>query len=248
MSQGQKSKIWVMVGLILLTGFFLPIFFGEPRMVKDQHGGDPWRNIIYDFQTLFTGVLAVGAAAFTIIQSRAIDERQQRRHEQLFDLQVRPDRLRLARAWGKVRYLITLKSSIESVTFPFVLPGAEPIAEPYRAAVVASELLTSLTLDRLRDKEVENVRDLFDGQMHNAFNGLEVHLRILVSTLKRMVVNVGMPVEVEISPLSFTVTPYTLEKRREDFSRVHKEREMVLEILDDFITGFEQLVEEYKVV
>lgn len=247
MSRDHKAKIWVMLGLILLVVFFLPIFFGQERVVEGQHGGDSWRNIIYDFQTLFTGVLAVGAAAFTIIQSRAIDARQQQRHEQLFDLQVRPDRLRLARAWGKIDSLITLKSSIETMGFPLVTPGEEPLTMPHRNAIIGLQLLISLASDTLADKQVENVRDLFDGEMHNAFNGLGFQLKSLNSMLKRMAYDVGKPVEVETSPNSFAAIPYTLEKRKMDFQGVHKKREMVLEILDVFIIGFELLAKEYKI-
>ncbi|RVK13459.1 hypothetical protein [Sinorhizobium meliloti] len=67
----------------LLAVLILPAIFGEPPTFDDRRGGDPWRNFVYDFQTLITGVLAVGAAVATIQQMRASDALQVRLHQQL---------------------------------------------------------------------------------------------------------------------------------------------------------------------
>ncbi|QHG74447.1 hypothetical protein [Ensifer adhaerens] len=55
---------------------------GEPRKVEGESGGNHLRNILYDFQTLITGALAVGAALATIWQMQTSDKLQERRHRQ----------------------------------------------------------------------------------------------------------------------------------------------------------------------
>lgn len=52
------------------------VLFGEAPTIAGREGGDPLRNLIYDFQTLITGVLALLAAGWTIAQMHAIDVRQ----------------------------------------------------------------------------------------------------------------------------------------------------------------------------
>lgn len=51
-----------------------------------------------DWQTLITGVLAVFAAGWTVMQMAATDITAERRHNQLYALSIRADRLRVERA------------------------------------------------------------------------------------------------------------------------------------------------------
>lgn len=68
---------------MLAVAIVFPAVFGEAPTFSDRSGGDPWRNFVYDFQTLITGVLAVGAGFATIWQMRISDALQERRHQQL---------------------------------------------------------------------------------------------------------------------------------------------------------------------
>ncbi|RRN67620.1 hypothetical protein [Agrobacterium deltaense] len=58
---------------------------------------NPWRDWLYDFQSLIGGILAVIAAAFTVLQMRISDDRSEARHKEALKLQVRADSLRFER-------------------------------------------------------------------------------------------------------------------------------------------------------
>ncbi|RWX30650.1 hypothetical protein EHI47_14455 [Rhizobium leguminosarum] len=60
--------------------------------------GDPWGKFVSDFQTLITGLAAVGAATWTISVMEKTDARQGERHAQLVELSLRGDRLAVERA------------------------------------------------------------------------------------------------------------------------------------------------------
>lgn len=90
----RMSKLGTVVVLLALL---LPTLFGEARE-KDGTGGDAWRNVIQDFQTLFAGILAVGAAYATIWQMQKTDARSDLRHQELMRLNVRADALEIERA------------------------------------------------------------------------------------------------------------------------------------------------------
>ncbi|QIO60668.1 TrbC/VirB2 family protein [Rhizobium leguminosarum] len=59
---------------------------------------DPWGKFVSDFQTLITGLAAVGAATWTISVMEKTDARQGERHAQLIELSLRGDRLAVERA------------------------------------------------------------------------------------------------------------------------------------------------------
>lgn len=67
--------------LLVAVALGLPTIFGIPR-AEDGTGGDPWRNYIYDFQTLIGGFLALIAAYITLHQMKESDALQERRHQQ----------------------------------------------------------------------------------------------------------------------------------------------------------------------
>ncbi|MRH93917.1 hypothetical protein [Agrobacterium tumefaciens] len=98
MSELHKKRLLTLAGLVLASAICLPVIFGEPRKIKDQSGGDSWRNVIYDFQTLITGFFAIGAAYMTVRYALKIDDRQQRRHQQIMSFTVRKELGTLERA------------------------------------------------------------------------------------------------------------------------------------------------------
>ena len=55
-------------------------------------------GLLYDFQTLFAGVLAIIAAYLTMGEMRRTDERSDKRHKETMDLAIRADRLKVQRA------------------------------------------------------------------------------------------------------------------------------------------------------
>ncbi len=69
--------------LVIIVAIVPPIVWGEPRSVEGQAGGDPWRSIIFDFQTLIGGLLAIFAAWWTVDMMEKTDRAAQERHEQM---------------------------------------------------------------------------------------------------------------------------------------------------------------------
>lgn len=81
----------ILLGLLFCVVFaaIIPaVLFGEPRRMAGQEGGDAWRNIIFDFQTLITGFAAVGAAFLTIAEMRLTDTAAERRHQETKQLAI----------------------------------------------------------------------------------------------------------------------------------------------------------------
>lgn len=55
-------------------------------------------GVLYDFQSLFTGLLAVAAAYLTVKEMRKTDENSEKRHQAAMRLAIRGDRLNVHRA------------------------------------------------------------------------------------------------------------------------------------------------------
>ncbi|WPJ67939.1 hypothetical protein AUSSIE_16 [Sinorhizobium phage Aussie] len=90
----KATRAFVGVAMCVAAGLIvLPVLFGDPPKFTDRTGGDALRNLIYDFQTLITGVLAIIAASWTVMQMRETDRLQEIRHRQQLALSERRDRL-----------------------------------------------------------------------------------------------------------------------------------------------------------
>lgn len=62
-----------------------------------------------EWETLATGFLAIGAAFYTVRGMRAVDKQHQKRHDQLYALTLRADRLAVDRAVTRIDELETLR-------------------------------------------------------------------------------------------------------------------------------------------
>lgn len=113
MSELHKKRVLILAGLVLAIGICLPVVFGEPRIVDGQSGGDSWRNLIYDFQTLITGFFAIAAAFVTVLYALKIDDRQHQRHQQIMSFTVRRELRTLERALYP--QLSDLEEAVESL-------------------------------------------------------------------------------------------------------------------------------------
>lgn len=89
MKRDHKRQLLALAAIVIATGLTMPILFGTSRK-PDGTGGDPWRNTLLDFQTLITGVMAVGAAYYTVQQMRESDRQQDLRQRR----QMQGDRWR----------------------------------------------------------------------------------------------------------------------------------------------------------
>lgn len=168
MSRDQKKHCLVLLVLVIAIALVLPIVFGEPRSIKDQTGGNGWRNFVFDFQTLITGVLAIGAAYFTIRSSQKIDKEAERRHHELVGLTLRADRLRVDRLLHPAfETLVSHYEDIKGVDIPLL---KEMITDGEPRAV--REVLESMDVDIWSVKRILNsspfseTTDLFDGPLN----------------------------------------------------------------------------------
>ncbi|GAA2867240.1 hypothetical protein GGQ99_001318 [Aminobacter niigataensis] len=87
--KNSENHLWFAV---LVSGA-LGIILGVAWMDLDHQA--KW---LYDYQTLITGIAAVGAAFITVSAMSRSEERQQQRHDELMKLNLRADRLRARRA------------------------------------------------------------------------------------------------------------------------------------------------------
>jgi hypothetical protein len=109
-----KAMTWAAAGVFSLTLVVVLFAFqparelicsryevkGVERMLAFIRGNETnclW-GLLYDFQTLITGLAAVTAAAFTIRKMETVDYSQGDRHRELVILQLRQDKIRMQRA------------------------------------------------------------------------------------------------------------------------------------------------------
>lgn len=93
MDKSNKRRIYWLSAVIICAAIGPPVLFGAAPGKPDRKGGDPWRNMIEDFQTLLTGIFAVGAAYVTVRQMQISDQKSDVRHQELVRLGLRFDRL-----------------------------------------------------------------------------------------------------------------------------------------------------------
>ncbi|QHW25843.1 hypothetical protein GYN07_16505 [Rhizobium leguminosarum bv. viciae 248] len=143
----KREKVgWALVTMVVV-GLILPIIFGKPRDVAGTKPGDAWRDTIYDFQTLITGVFAVAAAFVTVRQMQATDASAQLRHDQLMagsrqnekearerhnelvELTVRKDRLMVERLLFPYLNALEFQAS-EMAHSSLWLPAFEKVDDP----------------------------------------------------------------------------------------------------------------------
>lgn len=130
---------------------------------------NPWRDWLYDFQSLIGGILAIVAAAFTVLQMRLSDERSERRHKEILQLQLRSDGLRLERMYFSLHPYL---NRADNIFYSDFIPGM-PI--PDRLLHMSSNDLGSLfvEIDMLWNETEEfffsrvfqDAEDLLDGSL-----------------------------------------------------------------------------------
>ncbi|MGO8067959.1 hypothetical protein [Rhizobium leguminosarum] len=94
----HRNRIIGAFATALLAALLLPVLFGDPATVEGRTGGDAWRNLIYDFQTLIAGFFAVLAAWWTVFTMNRTERADAERHAQQIDLALRGDKLKIDRA------------------------------------------------------------------------------------------------------------------------------------------------------
>ncbi len=216
-------------------------------MVDGQHGGDSWRNILYDFQTLFTGILALGAAALTIVQSRLIDERQQNRHNDLLRIQMRPDKLRVERAEVAVDHVKKCYMLISGWRVPLIRnDGQRFSADEYQNLNVVTHITGQMSKNLARE-EIREIRDLFDGTLHSHYDELKRDLEVFLNTLATLSKSDGQVVEVDIRRGLSSGFKMNDDLRRAATFAGQQQHENLLRAYNNFARSFEGLVKLYGV-
>lgn len=98
MQKPVKAAVVVVLALMIVMAILPPMWFGRQPENEPQDLGDRWLNFIFNYQSLITGFLAVGAAFVTVRRMRQDDLNANDRHRELVILSLRRDSLRVERA------------------------------------------------------------------------------------------------------------------------------------------------------
>lgn len=185
-SEDHKKRLVVLFWLVVCVTILPPLFFGEARSVKDQAGGDSWRNFIFDFQTLIGGGAAIIAAWYTVRQMRISDMKSDDRHQELVELQMRSDKLRVERMVKPgLADLEDCYEEISSVSFRALSKMLKD--EPAAVADVLEQLqLECLDAVRIMKRpQFAAASDLFDGDLAYQFDNTMKILNDLADASRR---------------------------------------------------------------
>ncbi|MGO7022868.1 hypothetical protein ACCS69_03395 [Rhizobium johnstonii] len=163
--RSNKEKIGWGIAIVVATAIVLPVAFGEPRNVEGSTGGDSWRNLIYDFQTLITGIAAVLAAAITIRTMEKTDRESDRRHRQLMELTLRPDRLKVSRSVEPfLPAIIQAIADLNNIIHPTGIDDVEDVGRQMIYADGVDNYTTAL-MQILANPQLNEAYLLFEGKL-----------------------------------------------------------------------------------
>ncbi|MEH7868770.1 hypothetical protein V7795_16540 [Rhizobium laguerreae] len=166
---GNREKVaWALIVFIGI-GLALPVLFGKHRIEKDVTPGDPWRDAIYDFQTLITGLAAVGAAYLTIRQSqsalalsREIEQKSELRHRQMMALTLRADRLKVSRSVEP--FLPAIIQAIADLKSIISRTGLEDVGSQMQFAAEVENFANAIA-QIIGNPQMKEAYELFEGKL-----------------------------------------------------------------------------------
>ncbi len=126
---------------------------------------NPWRDWLYDFQSLIGGILAVIAAAFTVLQMRISDERSGVRHNEMVKLQLRSDTLLVERLLvPQFRLLSVFAENLDRVVPVSLEPADVELTDEQRSkAAFLKKLISDVNSSVLLSDGWLEAQHLFDG-------------------------------------------------------------------------------------
>ncbi|RVJ75110.1 hypothetical protein [Sinorhizobium medicae] len=236
-----RKAILGALAVALLAAVVPPILFGDAPKFDDRSGGDAWRNTIYDFQTLFTGLAAVAAAAMTILVMERTDARQEERHRELVQLSLRADRLRISRAvHPQLDELPYFFEDIDQLCHAFTGDPSKIrksiYDDPPQYARIIKNLLVFMNRTDFRE-----ARPLFDGDTAYAYDRIidaSEHLDKLWGGYEQQIRNQLRDQRTEAEILDWLLQDALITRRF---------LETLVEHLEGFYTGLRGLADEYKV-
>ncbi len=170
----MRRKIGYVIALIasmLLVAFIVLavclIAFTEPPVLADRTGGNSVRNMLFDFQSLFTGILAVAAALLTVGQMLMSDKGNDDRHDELVQLSLRADKLRLQRLlFPQINELRTCADELQRQTG--MLPSSDTDVTEDTFIILEEVGKTVSKANGVVTRAVwSEADDLFDGELNN---------------------------------------------------------------------------------
>lgn len=174
MSEHQRKRFYVLLALVVGVAVVLPVVFGRPRGIAGE-GGDGWRNFIFDFQTLLTGILAIGAAWWNVAAMKAADASSDKRHKEvvekaradeqrIIERAVNPQTIQLEMA---LRILLIHKRSILQIN---TLDGQ---MERISITITMVDYIVTRLLEITSQPQLREGMRLFDGETTYKIHALE---------------------------------------------------------------------------
>ncbi len=130
------------------------------------------RRLLYDFQTLITGIAAVGAAALTVWTMQSTDRRQQQRHDHLVALNLRTEYLTLERAIVPFLDELRGRAELASSLHRKVMELEPGVGEAVWSEAQAIEEAIWATQEALETDEMIAALRYFDGATNRTYKKL----------------------------------------------------------------------------
>ncbi len=235
MSEEQKKRLFSLALIVLGFAMLPPLLFGEARTVKDQFGGDSWRNFIFDFQTLITGIAAVSAAFITVRQMRTSEMESQKRHREILGFAIRNEVRTLTNAFDTtIKPLVfaygELLSSVTSVL------EEEGLSYEEWYEIVVSRCLPPLerVSGALKGDHFVQAEPLFDSVVLRALRTCRSSVQSLTLTMDRYkAAKVGAAQNHPMRPVNWEQFIYRLESDASSFSEELEAIPAIVEALVD---------------
>ncbi|RUV03491.1 hypothetical protein EOB36_05895 [Mesorhizobium sp. M6A.T.Cr.TU.017.01.1.1] len=167
----ERSEAWFVAITAAVIGFIAGMAWSDL---------DHQAKWLYDYQTLVTGTLAVAAAFITVNAMNKTEERQQKRHEELMKLSLRPDKMAVDRA----AYLQAIFQQLGDETDEFsgrvahkyaAIGAGTPVDEDLDAAIaILGKFLEALEMPAITD-----AAKFFSPRMNGIFAFLNAKKRYL---------------------------------------------------------------------
>ncbi|AEH78707.1 hypothetical protein SM11_chr1431 [Sinorhizobium meliloti SM11] len=236
-----RKAILGALAVALLAAVVPPILVGDAPKFDDRNGGDPWRNTIYDFQTLFTGLAAVAAATMTILVMERTDARQEARHRELVQLSLRPDRLRISRAvHPQLDELPYFFEDIDALCRAFAGDTSKIRKSIYDDPPHYARIITNLSTFMKRSA-LKDARPLYDGETAHAYD------RIIDASENLEKLWGGYEQQIRAQLIAQRTEAESLDWLLQDALITRRFLETLAEHLDRFSSGLRGLADEYKV-
>lgn len=162
----DKSN-WRVRFLSFIGLFILGIFVTSSIFEGKQNGWGIW---IYDFQSLITGVLAIGAAFFTVDQMRRSDMQQEKRHREILEMNLRRDWMQIRRAFHP--QVAELNAATNELGELLPILNSSPDEPGYKDVFKQSQKYRNtahLIKNILEREQILDVKDFFDERAFRAF-------------------------------------------------------------------------------